>query len=296
MKLGFLGLGQMGKPMAFNLAKCGEPLTVFDVRRDAYPEYQAQGIGTADSLADLADCDIFFLSLPDSKVVEKVLLDQGGLLEFLHSGSIVCDLSTIDYMDSRRIGEVCESKGVEFMDAPVTGMEARAIDATLTVMCGGKYEIYELLAPYLKYMGQNVLFMGKAGAGQLSKAINNILFDINIAAFAEILPMAVKLGLDPEMIGSVINSGSGRSYASEFFIQRILRNHFADGYPLEHAYKDLVCGAQLSAQLCVPLPVMHAATTTYQMAMLKGLGAHDKGAMIKVFEELLGVEVRKASN
>lgn len=295
MNLGFLGLGQMGKPMAFNLSKCGEPLTVFDVRHDAYPECQAQGIGTTNSLEDLADCDILFLSLPDSKVVEKVILEQGGLLEVLHSGSIVCDLSTIDYMDSRRIGEACESKGVEFMDAPVTGMEARAIDATLTVMCGGKHEIYELLAPYLKYMGQNILFMGKAGAGQLSKAINNILFDINIAAVAEILPMAVKLGLDPEMIGSVINSGSGRSYASEFFIQRILRNHFADGYPLEHAYKDLVCGAELSAQLCVPLPVMHAATTTYQMALLKGLGAHDKGAMIKVFEELLGVEVRKAS-
>ena len=105
--------------------------------------------------------------------------------------------------------------------------------------------------------------------------------------------MAVKLGLDPEKIGSVVNSGSGRSYASEFFIPRILRDHFSDGYPMQHAYKDLICGAELSSQLGIPLPVMHAATTTYQMALLKGLGHEDKGAMAKVFAELLGVQLGK---
>ncbi|HWR30187.1 MAG TPA: NAD-binding protein, partial [Negativicutes bacterium] len=117
--------------------------------------------------------------------------------------------------------------------------------------------------------------------------------DINIAAIAEILPMAVKLGLDPEAISTVVNSSSGKSYASEFFLPRILSRHFSDGYPLEHAYKDLISGAELGAQLCIPLPVMHAATTTYQMALLKGLGNLDKGAMICVFEDLLGLKVEK---
>ena len=107
------------------------------------------------------------------------------------------------------------------------------------------------------------------------------------------LPMAVKLGLDPEAIGAVVNSSSGKSYASEFFIPRILKRNFGDGYPLEHAYKDLVSGAELGAQLCIPLPVMHAATSTYQMAMLKGLGHKDKGAMICVFEDLLGLKYEK---
>ena len=293
MKISMLGLGQMGKPMAMNMHKPGVALTVYDVRTEAYPEFAAKGIATAASFAAIVDCEIIFLSLPDTHIVEKVLLGQDGLLDLLKPGTIVCDLSTIDYMASTRIAQSCESKGVDFMDAPVTGMEARAIDGTLTVICGGKAEIYDRLLPYLNRIGNNILHMGKHGCGQLTKAINNILFDINIAAVAEILPMAVKLGLDPEKIGSVINSGSGRSYASEFFIPRILRNHFSDGYPMQHAYKDLICGAELSAQLCVPLPLMHAATTTYQMALLKGLGHEDKGAMAKVYAELLDVQLGK---
>ena len=174
------------------------------------------------------------------------------------------------------------------MDAPVSGMEASAIDGTLTIMCGGKKETFDRLIPYLRCIGRNIYYMGSHGSGQLAKVINNILFDINIAAFAEVLPMAVKLGLDPEQMGEVINSSSGRSYASEFFIPRILSRNFGDGYPLEQAYKDLICGADLSARLCAPLPVMHAAMTTYQMALRKGLGDKDKGAMVCVFEDLLG--------
>ena len=276
MKIGFAGLGQMGKPMAMNLNKAGIELIVYDVRTESYPAFSAKGIATAASLNDLADCEIVFLSLPDTHIVEKVLLGQGGLVDLLKPGTIVCDLSTIDYMASTRIAQSCESKGIDFMDAPVTGMEARAIDGTLTVICGGKSKVYELLLPYLKMIGNNILLMGQHGSGQLTKAINNILFDINIAAVAEILPLAIKLGLDPEKFGSVVNSGSGRSYASEFFISRILRNHFSDGYPMQHAYKDLICGAELSAQLGIPLPVMHAATTTYQLALLKGLGMRIK--------------------
>jgi len=293
MKIGFMGLGQMGKHMALNLLKCGEQVVVNDIRTDAFSEFDKRGVKTTTGLQDIAACDIIFLSLPDTKVVKEVLLGENGLLGSLKKGQVVADLSTIHYTASIEIAKALEDKGVEFMDAPVSGMEARAIDGTVTVMCGGKKEIFDMLMPYFKCMGSNILHMGTHGCGQLTKAINNILFDINIAAFAEMLPMAVKLGLDAEQIGSVINSSSGRSYASEFFIPRILKRNFGDGYPLEHAYKDLVSGAELSAQLCIPLPLMHAATTTYQMAMLKGLGHKDKGAMICVFEDLLGTTCRK---
>ncbi|MDR3562982.1 MAG: NAD(P)-binding domain-containing protein [Negativicutes bacterium] len=290
MKIGFMGLGQMGKHMALNLLKCKEQVIVNDIRTDAFPEFQKRGVKTTTDLQDIAACDIILLSLPDTKIVKQVLLGENGLLGSLKKGQVVADLSTIHYTASVEIAKALEAKGVEFMDAPVSGMEARAIDGTVTIMCGGKKEIFDMLMPYFKCMGSNIQHMGIHGCGQLSKAINNILFDINIAAFAEMLPMAVKLGLDPEQIGSVVNSSSGRSYASEFFIPRILNRNFGDGYPLEHAYKDLVSGAELSAQLCVPLPVMHAATTTYQMALLKGLGHKDKGAMICIFEELLGTQ------
>ena len=125
--------------------------------------------------------------------------------------------------------------------------------------------------------------MGGVGSGQLTKLINQLLFDINVAALAEILPMAVKMGLDPDLVGDVVNSGTGRSYASEFFIPRILKNSFSDGYPMKHAYKDLVSAAKISADLGIPLPVLGAATTTYQMALLKGFGDLDKGGMILRF-------------
>lgn len=293
MKIGFVGLGQMGKPMAINMVKCGDEVLVNDLKTELFPELQAKGAKTTTNLLDIAQCDVIMLSLPDTKVVQAVLLGEKGILSSLRPGQIVADLSTINYTASIEIARALEAKGVEFMDAPVSGMEARAIDGTLTVMCGGKKEVYEILAPYFKCIGTNIMYMGTHGCGQLTKAINNILFDINIAAFAEMLPMAVKLGLDPEAIGAVVNSSSGKSYASEFFIPRILKRNFGDGYPLEHAYKDLVSGAELGAQLCIPLPVMHAATTTYQMAMLKGLGHKDKGAMICVFEDLLGLKYEK---
>jgi 3-hydroxyisobutyrate dehydrogenase-like beta-hydroxyacid dehydrogenase len=119
-----------------------------------------------------------------------------------------------------------------------------------------------------------------------------LLFDINCAAIAEVLPMAAKLGIDPEKIGKIINSGTGRSYASEFFIPRILKNNFSDGYPLQHAYKDIDAGAKVSATHNIPMPVLAAASATYQMALLKGHGHLDKGAMIRVFEDLLGVQFR----
>src|SRR5690606_34040435 len=151
-------------------------------------------------------------------------------------------------------------KGIRFLDAPISGMQARAEDATLTIMCGGEHETFSAVKPWLDRMGNNVLFMGAAGSGQLMKLVNQLLFDINCAALAEVLPMASHMGLDPDKAAAVINSGTGRSYASEFFLPRILRDHFEDGYPLQAAYKDLVSAAELGARHCIPMPVLAAAT------------------------------------
>lgn len=290
LKIGFAGLGQMGKHMALNMAKCGQQVLVNDISDKTFADFHAKGISTTLDKQELANCDIIFLCLPNTEIVEDYLFGATGLANQLKAGQIVADFSTIDYTVSVSIYNRLAALKVKFMDAPVSGMEARAIDGTLTVMCGGEQALYEELTPYFKCVGTNILLMGSYGAGQLSKAINNTLFNINIAAFAEMLPLAVKLGLDPDQITSVINSSSGRSYASEFFLPRILKRNFSDGYPLGHAYKDLVCTAEISAKQCLPLPVMHAALNTYQMALLKGHAKKDKGAMALVFEELLGVE------
>lgn len=292
MKLGFAGLGQMGRPIAHNLMKGGAELIVGSRSDRRFGEFRDKGATATTDLAGLAEADVLFLCLPGTEEVRSTLLGEGGLAERLRPGQTVVDLSTIGYAATVEIGRALEAKGVAFLDAPISGMEARAVEGTLTVMCGGAREAFDRVKPLLHLIGTKILYMGPTGAGQLTKLINQLLFDINAAALAEILPMAAKMGLDPDLVGEVVNSGTGRSYASEFFIPRILRGHFGDGYPMGHAYKDLVSGAGLGADLCIPMPVLAAATATYQTALLRGHGETDKGGMVQVFEELLGVRFR----
>ena len=292
MKIGFAGLGQMGRPIALNLMKSGATLTVTDRTSKSFAEFESKGGRASTDQAAIADADIIFLCLPNDKAVEGVIAGEGGLLPKLRKGQILVDLSTITYKATVAIAEKLTAQSVLFLDAPISGMEARAIDGTLTVMCGGDRAVFDQVKPLLDCIGNKILYMGPTGSGQLTKLINQLLFDINAAALAEILPMSKKMGLDPDLIGEVVNSGTGRSYASEFFISRMLKGHFSDGYLMKHAYKDLVSGAELGASLCIPMPVLAAATATYQMALLKGHGEKDKGGMITVFEELLGVDYR----
>jgi 3-hydroxyisobutyrate dehydrogenase-like beta-hydroxyacid dehydrogenase len=299
MKVAFVGLGQMGKPMAMNLLKTVPGLMVSASGTSSFAAFdRLGGLGTQDR-KKLAEADVLFLSLPNEAIVHEVLFGSegrsDGISENMRAGSVVVDTSTIGYTATLDIEKALSARHVQFVDAPVSGMEARAVDGTLTAMCGGSESAYRTVEPLLASMASNILYMGRAGNGQLAKLVNQLLFDINCAALAEILPMALKLGLDPDKITAIVNSGTGKSHASEFFAPRILRNDFADGYPMKHAYKDLVSGSALSARLGIPLPVLAAATATYQTALLRGHGDSDKGAMIKVFEELLSVEFRSGA-
>ena len=292
-RLGILGLGTMGGPIALNLLKKGkEPGFAFDPVPDICSKYAEEGIKIIKSYKEFAECDLIFLSLPNTKIVEKVLFGEDSLVVYLKAGQIVVDLSTIQYSTTLMIESKLREKGILFLDAPVSGMGARAAEGTLSVMCGGEKEVFDDVYPFLNRMGNKVIYMGKVGSGQLTKLINQLLFDINVAAIAEILPFSQKMGLDPEKVAAIVNSGTGRSFASEFFIPKILENNFSGGYPLGSAYKDLVSASEISSTMNLPLPVLSAATTTYQMALLKGYGKEDKGGMIHVFEDLFGVEFR----
>ena len=291
--IGFAGLGQMGKHMARNLMGEDVELTVCDISPVMFGEFSKAGAKTTGNPADLAACAVIFLCLPSDKEVKRVLFGEHGMAHTLREGQVLVDLSTITYAATQEIAVALQEKGVRFLDAPVSGMEARAKNATLSIMVGGKAEDLALIEPLLKRMGNNIQHMGDVGAGQLTKLMNQLLFDANMAALAEILPLSVKMGLDPEKLASIINSGTGRSYASEFFIPRIMENNFSEGYAMKHAYKDLISGAMIAALETIPLPVLQASTVTYQMALLKGYGDLDKGAMVKVYEELLGVEYRR---
>jgi 3-hydroxyisobutyrate dehydrogenase-like beta-hydroxyacid dehydrogenase len=277
--------------MARNLLeKSGEPMSVYDISPVSYPRFRESGAETLASVEGMAECELIFMSLPSIEIVRDTVHE---VLPRLAPGRIVVDLSTVGYPATLELAKAFAERNVAFLDAPVSGMEARARDGTLTVMCGGETSVFERVRPYFAHLGNQTFHMGAVGNGQLAKLINQLLFDINAAALAEILPMAVKLGLDCEKIGTIVNSGTGRSYASEFFIPRILAGDFSQGYPMGHAYKDLISAAELSAHEQIPLPVLQAATVTFQQALLQGYGKEDKGAMIKVFERLLGVQYRK---
>lgn len=294
MKAGFIGVGQMGAPMAINLASAYEVIAYChsDADRDALAGTK---VAITDNLHATGAAEVVFLCLPNAGNVEQVLFGDGGLAKTLSAGTVVVDTGTIEHGATLSIAAKLEAMRVAFIDAPISGMRKRAEDGTLTMMCGGDRKQVDKLRPLLETMASAVIHMGPVGSGQLTKLVNQLLFDINAAALAEILPLAIKLGLDPEKIGDVVNSGTGRSYASEFFIPNVLKGKFSEGYSMQNAYKDLISGAEISAKHAIPTPVLSAATATYQQALLAGHGEKDKGGMICVFEELLGVKFRAAS-
>ncbi len=291
MPFGFIGLGQMGKPMALNLAKQQEVMA-YDTRSVLLPDDAPGSLALARSLSDLAACDCVFLSLPSAAILKNVLFSDEGLARHLKEGTLIVDTSTIEYNATLELSVALQERGLRFVDAPVSGMQSRAEDGTLTIMCGGDAQDVASLDHALRTMASKVLYMGAVGSGQLTKLINQLLFDINMAALAEILPISAKLGLDSTKVGEVVNSGTGRSHASEFFIPNMLKGDFSKGYSMRDAYKDLISGAELSARQQVPTPVLAAATSTYQTALLQGHGDKDKAAMVLVFEALLGCRFR----
>ena len=294
LRVGFIGLGEMGRCMALNIIRAGFPLTVYDIRQEAVNELTGEGAVPAGSPAEVAGkSDCVMLSLPDTSIVEQVLWGENGLAHGLRPGSTVVDLSTISYLSTIEIEKKLGSSDVTFIDAPVSGQPERAREGTLTVMIGGNEEAVKQVRPVLETIGKEIVYMGKSGNGQLAKLTNQLLYNISFAAMAEVLPMAVKLGLDPEAICRVVTTGTGQTYALSFFAPYILDNKFDRAYSLASAYKDMISAAEISAREQIPMPVFCAALQTYQLALAQGLGNESKAAMIKVWENAIGVEVRR---
>lgn len=294
-RVGFVGLGMMGRWMALNVLKAGHDLLVYARRQRAAGDLIAEGARLVASPADLAtQCEVICLCLPDTDAVQEVLFAPKGIADGARSGLVVVDFSTISYVATLQIHGTLAEKGVLFADAPISGMEARAKDGTLTIMFGGDHALYSELLPLFETMGNLIVYMGGIGSGQLMKLINQLLFNCNMAAIAEVLPMAAKLGLDPDKVLQVCNTGTGRSFGLEFFGQRIANGRFRDAFPLKNAYKDMVSAAEVSSQRKIPLPMVQAATTLFQLALAEGLGDEDKGALVKVFERVNGVQFRRS--
>jgi 3-hydroxyisobutyrate dehydrogenase-like beta-hydroxyacid dehydrogenase len=290
--VGFIGLGRMGSGMARNLLKAGVPLVVWDVLPEAGRSLAEDGASAAADPAALAEtAELIFLCVPSDKEAGEVLFGERGVVGGGRTPAVV-DATTMNHRSARRLARRAREAGVAYADCPVSGMPARAEQGTLTMMFGGSPELYALSKPYLDVMGEFVVHCGDVGMGQLMKAVNNIVYDVNIAAFCEVLPFAVKAGLQPAQLAEVLTTGNARSFASEHFVPRIMERRFEGDFSLRAAYKDIVNIQEAAAHLGASLPLVEAMVTTYRAAIEMGFGDEPKSAMVKVYEERMGREVR----
>lgn len=293
--VGFIGLGRMGFGMASNLVKAGVPLTVFDVNPAPMAALADEGACTATDPADLASkVEYLFLCLPSEKEVADVLDASQGVLTQAAGGLVIVDATTMNHGATLHLGEQCEAAGIPYSDCPISGMPFRAINGTLTMMFGGSAERFAEARPYLEIMGEFIVHCGDVGMGQLMKAVNNIIYNVNIAAICEVMPLAMKAGLSADKLEEVLTTASSRSFASEYFVPRILAGKFDSDFSLQAAFKDIVNIQQAAARLHASTPVVDAMVATYQAAIDMGFGDEPKSAMVKVYERQLNQEVRRS--
>lgn len=295
MRIGFIGIGAMGKPMALNLLKAGHELFVYDVVAAAVAELVNQGAKSCQSPKELAqNVDVVITMLPNSKIVESTITGEKGLLAGARPGQVLIDMSSVSAGSTKQMAKLAREKGVGYVDAPVSGGVVGATAGTLTIMVGGEADDVQKVQPVLQVMGKNINHVGGVGAGDSIKVVNNLLLGINMAAVAEALVLGVKSGLSPQVMLDIIKGSSGRSYALEAKGPSfILKNNFAPGFAIDLQYKDLELAAETAKSLGTPLPLGTMAQQIFEMARAKGLGREDISAVIKVWEELVGVQVRE---
>lgn len=294
MKLGFIGIGNMGKPMATNLLKANHQLTIYDINPKPLEELARMGAIVKGKPSEIPpSTEVLFLSLPSHVVVEEVMLGVDGVLSTLKKGQIVIDTTTSLPSVSRKIAEKVKDAGADFLDASVSGGPDGATAQTLTFMVGGEASVLEKVRGLLETLGKKIFYIGPHGLGNTMKLVNNLISITNTACFIEGLVVGTKAGIKPETLFEVISSCSGNSYAFQKKAPRILNGNFKAMFALDLEYKDLYVGTMLAQELKAPIFLASVARQLFEMARAKGLGNEDNVALVKVFEELSNVQVRK---
>lgn len=294
MKIGYIGIGLMGKPICRNIMKAGFPLVVFNRSRPAMTELAAEGAETAESPADVAArVDIVFTNLPDSPDVEKVVLGAGGILAGSHPGLIYVDNSTIKPAVARRIAESLAEKGIDALDAPVSGGEPGAINGTLTIMVGGKADTLEKALPVFQAMGKTITHIGGPGSGQIAKAANQIMVAAQMVAMGELLVFAQKAGADPQKVVEAIRAGSAQCWALDVKPQRLFAGIRTPGFKAHMQAKDLNIVLETAREYGVPVPAAALSSQIFNAMVAEGLGELDNAAVIAIFEQLAGIKLEE---
>lgn len=294
MKIGFIGLGIMGKPMSKNLLKAGYDLVVCDVVKSAVDEVVAAGAKAAATPKAVAEqADIIITMLPNSPHVKQVVLGENGVIEGAQKGAVVVDMSSIAPLVSREVAGKLAEKGIEMLDAPVSGGEPKAIDGTLSVMVGGKKEVFDRCYPIMKAMAGSVVLVGDIGAGNVTKLANQIIVAINIAAMSEALVLASKAGVEPDLVYQAIRGGLAGSTVLDAKAPLVMDRKFDPGFRINLHIKDLNNVLETSHEVGVPLPLTAAVMEMMQALKVDGMGNDDHGSLVRYYEKLANVEVKR---
>jgi len=294
MKIGLIGLGIMGKPMSKNLIKAGYDLTVMDRNQAAVAEVVAAGAKSAPTAKAVAEqVDIIITMLPNSPHVKEVVLGENGILEGAKPGTVFMDMSSIAPLVSRELAAKLAEKGVDMLDAPVSGGEPKAIDGTMSVMVGGKQEIFDKCYPIMKAMAGSVVRAGEVGAGNITKLANQVIVALNIAAVSEALVLASKAGVEPELVYQAIRGGLAGSTVLDAKAPLMMDRKFDPGFRINLHIKDLNNALETSHEMGVSLPLTAAVMEMMQALKTDGKGDADHGSLVTYYEKMAKVEVKR---
>ncbi len=292
LRVGYIGLGLMGKSMARNILKAGFPLVVQNRSREAVDELVSEGAERATSAAAVAkQVDVVFTNLPDSPDVEQVALGDSGVIHGAHDGLIFVDNSTIKPASAREIARTLGMQHVQALDAPVSGGDIGARDGTLTIMVGGRAEALEKAKPVLQAMGKSITHVGEAGAGQVAKAANQIMVAAQMVAMAELLLFARKAEVDPRKVVDAIRGGAAQCWTLDVKPPRLFAGNRNPGFKSRMQLKDLKIVMDTAREYGMPLPATSGNTALFEQMIQMGMGELDNSAIVGVLERLAGMKL-----
>ena len=296
-KIGFIGLGIMGKPMSKNLLKAGYELVVLDRNQSAVDEIVALGAKSAATPKEVAQqVEAIITMLPNSPHVKEVVLGENGVIEGAKEGLVVIDMSSIAPLVSREIYEALKEKGVKIIDAPVSGGEPKAIDGTMSVMVGGDKEVFDACYDVMDAMAGSVVYTGEIGAGNITKLANQTIVALNIAAMSEAYILATKAGVDPELVYQAIRGGLAGSTVLDAKSNMVMDRNFKPGFRIDLHIKDLGNVLDTAHGVGAPLPLTAAVMEMMQAIKLDGCGTEDHSSLVKYYEKLANAQVVRKGN
>ncbi len=294
MMVGFIGLGIMGRPMAKNLLKAGYDLVVYDFNKDAVADLVSYGASAAESGKELASqVEAVITMVPNSPHVRAAVLGENGVAEGAKPGLVVIDMSSIDPTESKAIGAELAKMGIDMMDCPVSGGEPKAIDGTISVMCGGKKELFDKYYDMLMSMAGSVVYVGELGSGNVAKLANQMIVAINISAVAEALTFAKKAGTDPELVYQAIRGGLAGSTVMDAKAPMMLDGNYKPGFRIELHIKDLTNALNAAHAISSPAPLTAQMMEVMQFLRTEGCDKEDHASIVKYYEKISGTSIVK---